>query len=132
MYLCNVHEESLTHLFCHCSYIINEIVPFAPTRFLPTVKECMFNVITEDASQVTNLLFLVAKYHVYRMRCAQKLPSVSMFKKEILLIRDIEKYNARVNNKMEKHFKKWYNINLSPDVEEIVPDEVIRDYIDKM
>ena len=46
------------------------------------------------------------------------------FKSEILLIHNIEKYNAVKSNKLEKHMIKWHNVNVQTDT-----DIVFSDYI---
>ena len=47
-------------------------------------EQIVLNDKVKNPKDVTNLLFLVAKYHVYGMRCAKKLPNIRGHEKEIL------------------------------------------------
>ena len=97
--------------------VIKEIVPNSEGLTVPSAQKVIFNIIDDNPCKVVNLLFLVAKYHVYSMRCAGKLPNIRLYKQEVYLMRDIEKYNATVNGKLALHMKKWYNIRVNTGVD---------------
>ena len=111
---CNLHIETLLVLFYDCSYtamvytevttVIEQLVPQAQIQ-MPSVSEVIFNEIHPNANGIEYLLFLVAKYHIFWKRCAGVIPNIREYKNEIELIRDIGKYNAVKNNKLDKHIK---------------------------
>ena len=86
----------------------------------------------DNPSNVTNLLFLVAKYHIYRMTCLFNQPNIRIYKEGVPFMRDIEKYNATKSGMLHKHYKKWYNSNINASVDQAISDNFIRDYIDQM
>ena len=57
---------------------------------LQNFRQVIFNEVHEKPNVITNLLFLVAKYYMYRMRCAMKLQNVNAFKCEINIMKQIE------------------------------------------
>ena len=81
---------------------------------------------------MTNLLFLVAKYHIYRMTCLFNQPNIRIYKQEILFMHNIEKNNSTKSGMLHEHYNKWYNININASVHQAISDNFIPDYIDQM
>ena len=52
------------------------------------------------------------KQYIYRCRCDVKNPNINAFKAEIIQTKNIEKYNATVNGKLDKYSLKWENIRM--------------------
>ena len=122
---CDLEQENTFHLFYQCSYVqqfyiqvqnyINTLLPFIHLDDLMSARKIFFNKIIDNPSSVVNLPYLVAKYHVHRKRCAGLLPNIKAYQQEVILMRNIEKYNAKKSQKLDKHILKWYNVKLSPD-----------------
>ena len=79
------------------------------------------------------LNFLVLSANFCKANCAGCKPEVNACKADVLLCRDIEKYNAIKNNKIHKHMKKWYNVQVESRIEyQAISDDVVSDYIEQM
>ena len=112
--------------------IIKEMVPFADVSVKLTDSQIIFNNLNEKVSCVSNFLFLVAKYHIYRRRCIGNLPYTYAYKNEVYFYRNVEKYNVAVKNKVGKHNYKWHGIKERPNLDSCTSDQFISDYITEM
>ena len=63
--------------------IIKETVPFSELHQIHMAKNVIRNYIHPNSKPIENFLFLVAKYHVYRKRCAGLLPNPAIFKSKV-------------------------------------------------
>ena len=113
---CNEHEETITHLLFQCEIVskvledvhnlFDEIVPFV--NIVPLRLEQIISNIVNDASiNVINFLVLVTKYYIYKCRCYGNTLNIADLKREILKLRNMEKYDAVKKGKLAKHLKKW-------------------------
>ena len=58
------------------------------------------------------------KHYMYVTRCQKKVVSVEALKATFNHYKNCEYYNAKVNNKIKFHYKKWYNIDKSTIMKE--------------
>ena len=63
------------------------------------------------------------------MRCAGTLPKQIVYRPEVHLMRNTEKYNATVSGKLKPHMKK---VKINTSVDRIISDYFVSDYIDQM
>ena len=138
---CDKETETIMHLLIECDYVkifseqmlgaIKEIIPWYPLQERYEPIENILNKIDNDERHVINFIFLAAKFHIYRSRCARNKPSIVTFKREIENYRNTEKYNVTKNNTIEKHMRKWHNVRIARS-DYVIRYQVFNDYIDNM
>ena len=95
----------VAHLFC-----VNQ-----PHQCL-TVENVLFNNVERDPMSLTNFVILVIKNTIYVNKCLDRECSVKEIKEKVELARKCELYNAKQKNKCALHYKKWYGIEPSGNV----------------
>ena len=104
------------------------MAPFAQLNMPLNGSRIIFNEITDNALVVSDVMFLVAKMHIYKMRGLGKKP---IKKSQVYAIRNHEKYFATTNNKLDQFIFKWYNVKESR-LEFAMRDSYVSEYIDAM
>ena len=74
-----------------------------------SVETVIFNKLVEPRYDIKNFLCLVAKQYIYRCKCTGERLEFAQFKEIVNRVEINEKYYATKSNKLEKHYKKWYN-----------------------
>ena len=74
-----------------------------------SLENVIFNKIHERTNCIANMICLIVKYYLYRIRCMGENLNVCAFEREISSIHNIEKYIAVKNDKLFKHQKKWWS-----------------------
>ena len=93
----------------------------------------IFNSIHSNPPNIANTIVMTIKYYTYKCRCGDKKPSIYEFRSQIYMIRNIEKYNAIVNNTIDKHNRKWFGIiDHDVGVNNVIADNYISEYVQSM
>ena len=111
---CEKEPETYLHLFVYCDYVKSIWIKMEeymlqiseqPINF--TEETVIFNKLIANPANVKNFICLVVKQYIYRKRCFKEYPEVHEIINQIRNIESIEKCNARKNNNIVKHTKKW-------------------------
>lgn len=119
---CNREPETIIHLLWRCDKIRrfwNEVFDIIKYNFddnriphgrddLP--QKIIFNTLIKDPRDYLNTVILVAKRHIYVSRCQSTALNVNGFFNQLIYYKDLEKYIAVKNNKLDKHLEKWEKI----------------------
>ena len=115
---CHLQRETYTHFFVMCPVVQpmwlkaeKLMKSFAGPDINFSIETVILNKIVDNAKSIKNYICLVLKQYLYRKRCYKQLPNFQEFKALVLETRNIEFYIAKKNNRVAKHFKKWYNEN---------------------
>ena len=110
---CKEEEETLIHLFCSCIYSINfwtSLVYWVKDKIDISLyldnKVILFGN-ANNSLKCLNLILLLSRFHIYKMKMNEKLPSFSLFKKDIRKYYILEKYMSVVNGEVQKFRSKW-------------------------
>ena len=127
------HTCWLNARLCKHSNAIGEIALHTQNRNFQSYsyQQIIFNEITENPKCVSNFLLLAARFHMFRSRCHEVKPCLQVYKKEIHVFRNIERYNV-CNSRIDNNLSKWYNVNTSPDDDAVITDQYINDYLNGM
>ena len=109
--------------------LIEEIIPFARIDATKDNGKIIFNEIVPDARNVVNLIFLLAKYDVYKTRCMGEKLNIVTLNSEAIPVRRIERYYAAQQDSLTNQNRKWYNINIGETSTNIISDDNTYDYI---
>ena len=119
---CEIEKQDIVHLMAECSQVkkfwkefktfikeadITENIDNVPW----SAQNFVYNSIDPHGGHILNFLLLVAKYHIFRAKCNNEKPNFNVCKAEILMMHNIELYNATKCNRYEKHIKKWKTVN---------------------
>lgn len=118
---CSRNSENLIHLFCRCTVtrtFLNEVCNFLQSKGIAiNINEGEF-LFPSDNTNLENLTALLAKVVIYRARCKECLPSLSLFKAVLKYEAIKERYIARLygkeelfNNKWEKLVRNWEELS---------------------
>jgi len=108
---CNEGIEEMEHLFYDClvtenfwKLLVEWIQTYDP-NFRITRKDVFLG--NNNFDDLINFLILLAKYVIYRSRCASKSPNLTYYKNCVLSYKILEKYVAKVNNRSDEFKRKW-------------------------
>ena len=76
-------------------------------NFYVSTENIIFNIVHAKAGHIINFFTLVAKFTIFRSKCAGTVPNSHMLLQEINLIHQIEKFIASKNHTLNKHNLKW-------------------------
>ena len=126
---CNLEVETIIHLLFQCKFS-KRIWTYLNTRtqnsnlwfdksnnIIP--KTLIMNNSNDKMNHVSNFIVLITKQYIYRYKCFNKIPNINGLKNEIRNHYYIEEYIAKKELKIEKHKKKWENVNtqlITPNV----------------
>ena len=110
---CNGPKETVKHLFVECSLVKDAWQEVRLFFQIPEAKpvEILLCRLNNSKRHVHNLVGLVFMQYVYSMKCLEKGVSGSQIINKVLYIKNIEKYIAISNNLLQKHEKKWCEID---------------------
>ena len=138
---CRSHRETYVHLFVHCEKVKpiwlsleNWMQNFSEDKIDFSEENVIWNVLVDEPSRIDNFLCLVTKQYIYRQRCLGRELSYQELRRSILNIRDMEKYIATKNKKLDKHYRKW-DINYkktSPSSINDQTNQLIHQYLQNM
>ena len=128
---CHRYEESYVHLFFLCEHVqelwsqVAEYirVEFGITSLLLTPQAVVMNEI-HKSDLVANFLCLVTKQYIYRQRCMKKEIIFYELKALFKKIRNIEKYIAIKNGKIQIFNKKWKRKDRDSSLTEFIQEYV--------
>jgi len=113
---CYNAEETLIHLFCDCNISLNFWIDFQKW-----LKERVKVDITLDndtllfgtlkGNKILDLILILCRYHIYKMKMCTKVPSLKVFQIEVKNYYLLEKYIYTCNNDIGKFYKKWSIFN---------------------
>ena len=113
---CNLEEESIEHLFYHCSIvkqIWNELENWINTkcslRLTLNITDIIFGKPGTENS-VINLILLVVKYLLFSLSFNNKRPSIDQVKSYLHAYYLTEKMRFKINMKEEQFLKKWQTL----------------------
>ena len=133
---CREQKETVIHLFCECSVVVNVIKNFVSRVILaiyekaaPSVewssKNIILNQIVQQPNHLVNYACLFAKQYVYKTRCVGKNLSVADLYHSFMSTKNTEKYIAIKNSHVKKFNRKW-NCDFAGGEEDILS---IEDYV---
>ena len=115
--LCNMHTETVIHLFWECQVSQNfwsQVSLFLQNNNINIqidYKVIAFGTTNRTNSYViTNFILLMAKYFVYKCKINKSLPQIGNFISELKQRKQIESIIANTKNKITLHNNKWSNI----------------------
>ena len=111
--LCNSEPETVYHMLFGCVHVKDlweEVRVMSLEQFACEVHLSYRNILLCDVSGTycaINLMCLITKQFIYRCRCKNEKPNRYQLRREILRMKNIEKYYAKKNCKMVQFCKKW-------------------------
>lgn len=136
--LCNIERDSLVHMLITCDKIKNiwnEFTAYIETKYPADAAVCTMdpiNIVCNNVhpglGNVINLLTLVTKQYIYRVKCLRTPLRWDDIVKEFKLIEKIEERIAYNSCKMEKHCTKWNIVNIHDNA----GDRYINEYLENM
>lgn len=111
--LCGQFEETITHLFWHCSktrIFLKELeTKFQTNNIQLDLREKTFilGLYQTDTSKVLQFLLLIAKYYIYLCRCKNKPLNFKLYKLNVQSLYKTHKEMAVINNDLEKFLLAW-------------------------
>ena len=115
MFLFNLYDETITHLYCHCKVSLKlwkDLSNFLKNYFsLPDLNPQAaffgFLDLNDETFLIVNHILLTFKFYLYNSR-NKKTPHLQSLLKQINKIKDIEKKLSENNEKKRKIYcKKW-------------------------
>ena len=123
---CQKVPETIVHLFVECDHVkdlwikLEEFIKeYSPDTIDFCIDKILFSQLVERPLHIINFMCLAAKHYIYKKKCFMTKSSFKEFKIEIKNCEKYEKYYAIMNDKLEKHYPKWYskseNINTTQE-----------------
>ena len=81
---------------------------------------------------IANSICLLAKYYIFKTRCIKEALNEQAFRLETVQFKNIEKYNAIRDGKLERQEKKWHNIKIDQNSTGNVTDVYIAEYMNNL
>ena len=117
---CDSEVETIQHLMVECRYvkgIWNRVKELCIQDFNTHINtegpNILFDSVAKPRKNVCNFICLVVKQYIYRKRCIGERPTFNEVNAHINRYRNIEKYIAIKNDKVEYHCKKWKCTDMS-------------------
>ena len=113
---CNYEKEDVTHMLWHCKFVKKvwqNIAKLLKTNDSTTdtnnwsLSSVIYNLVQEKPNHVVNYIVLVIKFYIFRAKCKGEKVCYQEALYEIITAIQIDEYNARKNNSMKKHSKRW-------------------------
>ena len=107
---CSTKKESITHLLFNCQYakfVWHSVENYLKHRKLKchiTAEKIIFNICTPV---IVGSIILYISFYLYKCRCQKEKPNAKQSLLYLKEIYHIEKYNAHIQNHMQKHTNKW-------------------------
>ena len=111
---CRLETETITHHLWECptaQHIWQNLKDWFMQKtgrnISFTVENIIFNNITKNPIDSSNIICLITKQYLYSSRCLKEIPNFYKLKIKITETYNIEKYLAISMDKLKKHEKKW-------------------------
>ena len=111
--LCKQSQETLLHLFWSCPKTqmlitwFQEICDMNAINVNLDVYSFILNRIHDNRFHICNFIGVLLKQYIYRCRCMKKVPSITAVSNELEYCFKLELANARLDNKVNKLYKRW-------------------------
>ena len=109
---CGLETENISHLFYECSYVRSfwgQISSWIKEKLNIdkdfTIENILFGMFLH--MKILTLIITLAKYHIYRQKMRNALPSTYGFKQELIQYRKYEKYIYMKKFSINKYINKW-------------------------
>ena len=129
--LCNLchmaASQMVKHLFWECLKVM-KIYEYVNKLFndtlLLTAKNIFCCTVQLPVTKLANFVILLAKMYVYRCKCLNMAATPKGFHKYLDKVEELEKYNARLQNKLSKHHMKWAILYGYPEMPTNLADNI--------
>ena len=118
---CDFEKQDIIHLLYSCptsysvwqnlEHILKEIGE--SSMLIWNVSNIIYNLVHPKKGHIINTIVLLTKFYLYRCKCQMSKPSVFELYNEILLMQNIEQYNATKTNRIKKNELKWQPLNMA-------------------
>ena len=112
---CGNYKETIEHLFweCTCSQELWMGLKEWLTEYMGVIvilnhRSILFNQIVTPSKHAANFICLVTKQYIYKERCMKNQLSLNALKENIILFKNIEKYNAIASGNIKVYNDKWH------------------------
>ena len=129
--LCASHKETIQHLFFECSYaqeLYAQVQTYLNSEIELTWKKIYTNKIEAEWSNRVNLMFLLAKNHIYSAVCTKRSLTIERVIFEYETIYECEYKTAMMSNGMAKFNKRW-DIDLQEPSNNVQEREYVQQYL---
>lgn len=112
-YYCQLHEETITHLFWQCEKIklfLKELIQWLKSNNIKCeISEEYFilGLRKSNISEILRFIILYAKYYIYITRCNQQVLLLDVYKRKLLLMYKIHMEISISNNKLVEFLEDW-------------------------
>ena len=110
---CGLECETIKHILWDCMYanriweaLFNWINNKTNTNIIFTTKDILLG-ITFDEMVVFNCIFIITKQYIYASKCLDQKPDFNQLLSKIKYQKNVEKYTAMKNNKLQFYENKW-------------------------
>ena len=112
---CQLGVEDALHFFVECEHaqiLWHQVQKLLETQYhiqdiVIDNHGILFNQIVTQDCHVANFLVLITKYHMYAARCKGEKLNINVIRNLLKKYEILELYNAKRNNKVVKHLRKW-------------------------
>ena len=112
---CKTGKETVQHLLFGCEYVkqiwkwvVSKCNSISPDQIVITEKSVMQNNVNETPMHIFNFICLVTKCYIYSSRCLDKMLCNYALDSMIEKYRSYELFQAKKDNKLHIHCKKWF------------------------
>ena len=114
---CECPKQTIGHLLYYCARsrkVWRKMEDFMNTFMFEvnvnsiSFKDVMLNKVRDEAGHICNFMILVTKQFIYAKKCQGETFCFDSALRKIDEVCRIEKYNAKLANKLTKHIDKWY------------------------
>ena len=112
---CHEAEETLIHIFCNCRLVIefwDDVMKWIKEKADITTNWGKENLLFGVNENIIDLILLLCRFHIYKMKMNDKKPSIHILKKDIKNYYDMEKYTYACNSNIGNFFKRWGIFNM--------------------
>ena len=115
---CRSEEETLLHLFCTCPITLSfwdKVLTWIKNKLNLTLildKQMQLFGILDYRMGALNIILLLCRYYIYRVKMQKSLPLLELFQKDVKSYFAVEKYIFIKNDEVTKFNRKWDNYSL--------------------
>ena len=110
---CGLECETIKHILWDCMYVnrlwetlFNWITDKTNTTITFTVKDILLGITFEEMIAF-NCIFIITKQYIYATKCLEQKPDFNQLLSKIQYQKNVEKYIATKNNKLQSYENKW-------------------------
>ena len=114
---CQQTEESIVHVLFECENskiiwnAIQKICEENNIKYNDNLEDKILYEVVENTNSIIDLVCVMTKQLIYYWKCQGKMPSLILWKRELILLYDVELYNARNLGILKKFKNKWNPIS---------------------